>query len=322
MTFPREFCPSGAAEFPNDNPALHAGATWLCLEIGGPIRAVIRPAARKTGAPPAVPAREAARVSDREEAPPALEASTESVREAAPEAEARSADRRREAPSTSLGGGASEYFLDDLALGWPELGWPEEGFPESVAGIIEQWLTAPAQDEPICEAALPANEDIAEASGAVTDPVEVTVGDLDESTYDGANEDASAALSAFIGALVGSALAAGSTRAAAVIPALVGEGRVDGGLLDDTMCGSLLSSGIAERRGASLYVTGAARATLDAWRDVLQDRSTDLSACGTTTLDVWGAELLVALGAPRSCAELRKELRRRGVAAFGMLLAA
>src|SRR3954452_12587285 len=32
---------SPAAEFPNDNPALHAGAIWVCLEVCGPTLAEV-----------------------------------------------------------------------------------------------------------------------------------------------------------------------------------------------------------------------------------------------------------------------------------------
>jgi hypothetical protein len=55
---------SGASEFPNDNPALHRGARWVCLVPRGPARAVLRPlaaaeasareAVAEAAAPPAV----------------------------------------------------------------------------------------------------------------------------------------------------------------------------------------------------------------------------------------------------------------------------
>jgi hypothetical protein len=61
--------------------------------------------------------------------------------------------------------------------------------------------------------------------------------------------------------------------------------------------------------------------TSSAWRSVLSGATDDLSSCGTTTLDRFGAELLAALlEVPKSrVEELRRELRRRGVAAFGMI---
>jgi hypothetical protein len=39
---PPDFVPALAAEFPNDNPSLHRGATWTLLELGGRVRAVVR----------------------------------------------------------------------------------------------------------------------------------------------------------------------------------------------------------------------------------------------------------------------------------------
>ena len=38
-----------ASEFPNDNPALHDGAIWVCLAERGPLRPVVRP--RSASAP-------------------------------------------------------------------------------------------------------------------------------------------------------------------------------------------------------------------------------------------------------------------------------
>jgi hypothetical protein len=56
----------------------------------------------------------------------------------------------------------------------------------------------------------------------------------------------------------------------------------------------------------------------------LRDDSAGVAACGTTTLDRFGADLLAALlTIPATRAEeLRKELRKAGIAAFGVLEAA
>ena len=61
--------------------------------------------------------------------------------------------------------------------------------------------------------------------------------------------------------------------------------------------------------------------TSAAWRRVLGGQSHDLSACGTTTLDSWSADLLAAaLGqSPDKAKHLRRALRRLGVAAFGII---
>ncbi|MGC4090725.1 MAG: hypothetical protein QM756_23205 [Polyangiaceae bacterium] len=65
-------------------------------------------------------------------------------------------------------------------------------------------------------------------------------------------------------------------------------------------------------------------ATQGAWRDVLSGRSENFAACGASTLDDWATALLSALlGRPATRAdELKRALRGRGVAAFGMREAA
>jgi len=56
---------------------------------------------------------------------------------------------------------------------------------------------------------------------------------------------------------------------------------------------------------------------------VLCGESNDFSACGTSTLDGWAGDLLKSFGVGRDGRiDVKRELRRRGVAAFGMILAA
>ena len=57
-----------------------------------------------------------------------------------------------------------------------------------------------------------------------------------------------------------------------------------------------------------------------AWRDVLAGTSDDYAACGDLPLDEWAASVLATLaGAPERAIELRRELRARGLAAFGIV---
>jgi hypothetical protein len=117
-------------------------------------------------------------------------------------------------------------------------------------------------------------------------------------------------------ALVGAAQALGSTRAAAALPALIHEGRLEG--VAEETCATLSARGYLDKDGA---MTSAFSATLAAWLDVVRGKTTDLGACGAATLDTWAADLICALsGAPRSrSGDYRRELRRRGVAAFGLI---
>jgi hypothetical protein len=115
-------------------------------------------------------------------------------------------------------------------------------------------------------------------------------------------------------AMVGVLLDAGATRAAAGLRALLEEGEVDEATFGDVMLG-----GAVAKHGSRVSLTSGGLTTARAWRSVLGGQSDDLSSC-ESTLDSWCAELLSSLSG-KPAEELRKALRRRGVAAFGLLAA-
>jgi hypothetical protein len=124
----------------------------------------------------------------------------------------------------------------------------------------------------------------------------------------------------FVRAMVRVALTQNGSRAAAVLPGLLEHCTLASSALPEDTWRILEKRGIAQ--GHTLTLDFVATAT--AWRDVLRGESSDLGACGQNTLDRWAAELLAALlSVPTQRAEdLRRDLRRSGVAAFGMLAAA
>jgi hypothetical protein len=66
----------------------------------------------------------------------------------------------------------------------------------------------------------------------------------------------------------------------------------------------------------------ASDAVATAWRAILRGESEDFSKCAGT-LDEWAANALASiLSAPQKAGQLRRELRARGVAAFGLIDAA
>lgn len=72
------------------------------------------------------------------------------------------------------------------------------------------------------------------------------------------------------------------------------------------------------RLEAALQADGIAAA----WAAILRGDSEDFSVC-STPLDEWAAGTVAGiLGAPHKAAQLRRELRARGVAAFGLIPAA
>ena len=125
----------------------------------------------------------------------------------------------------------------------------------------------------------------------------------------------------FEAALVSALLAHGSTRSAALLPRMLRlESLAEGALAKDVQL-TLQSRGYLD--GSARY-SAKFRDVCGAWSAVLRGSSQDFAACGTTTLDRFGAELLAALMAVPSTRidELRRDLRKAGVAAFGVLVAA
>jgi hypothetical protein len=56
------------------------------------------------------------------------------------------------------------------------------------------------------------------------------------------------------------------------------------------------------------------------WQSILRGQSEDFGACGSTPLDEWAADVVArVLGNPARAEGIRRELRRRGVAAFGLV---
>jgi hypothetical protein len=128
---------------------------------------------------------------------------------------------------------------------------------------------------------------------------------------------------AYVAAVVEVARISGNTRAAVALPLLLEGGPFDAAALPDDARERLVVADVLVRSGSSVSPSDSFAATAGAWRSVLRGTTNDLAACGESTLDGWSAELLKALGVGQGGAtDVRRELRRRGVAAFGMLLAA
>jgi hypothetical protein len=133
--------------------------------------------------------------------------------------------------------------------------------------------------------------------------------------------DATPAFAHFESALVAALMAQGASRSAALLPRLLRLQPLPAdGLAKDVQL-TLQSRGYLD--GCARY-SQKYRELCAAWSAVLHGSSQDFAACGTTTLDRFGAELLAALLAvPATRAdELRRELRKSGIAAFGVLEAA
>jgi hypothetical protein len=108
------------------------------------------------------------------------------------------------------------------------------------------------------------------------------------------------AFALFVAAVEDVARCAGAKDdALATIAVLVGRARLDASASDE-------------------YRTLRAQAL--AWQGILRGESEDFSACGSGMLDEWAAGLVaLVLGNAQRADGLKRELRRRGVAAFGLV---
>lgn len=166
---------------------------------------------------------------------------------------------------------------------------------------------APESGEVAVHIALAAAPELAAQAGAATEPEPEPAMDP--------------AFAHFESALVTALLAQGATRSAALLPRLLRlEPLPADGLAKDVQL-TLQSRGYLD--GNARY-SPKYRDLCAAWTAVLRGESQDFAACGTTTLDRFGAELLASLLAvPATRAdELRRDLRKAGIAAFGVLQAA
>jgi hypothetical protein len=373
MSQPWDHVPAWAAEFPNDNPALHEGVSWVCLAVCGPAKPVARPrpSSRALGAsaviargavhpagavlavvPKVAPVDTASPVDVAEIGPEAAPAAAPCELEALPEVvpvrdgdstSATPPEERLDFELTPTGGSLSVSsdpleVLDidasdldpDLANSSPPLLITGEGSSEPFvfdgsidAGASETPMEPPAEE--VVGAALGERERLESVA-----PSEIDVGPVNAAgaavSPAGAEPEKSAAFRALVAALVEVLLVSGATRAAAVLPGLL-EGGADDAThamaLDAESQRSLVAARIAQETDGGLRLAPDFVTTARAWRDVLSGDAHDLSACGTSTLDGWAGDLLKALGVGQDGkTDVRRELRRRGVAAFGMLLAA
>jgi hypothetical protein len=125
----------------------------------------------------------------------------------------------------------------------------------------------------------------------------------------------------FEAALVAALMAQGASRSAALLPRLLRLESLAADSVSKEVLLTLQSRGYLE---SNTRYSPKFRELCTAWSAVLQGSSRDFAACGTTTLDRFGADLLAALLAvPATRAdELRRQLRKAGIAAFGVLEAA
>jgi hypothetical protein len=116
------------------------------------------------------------------------------------------------------------------------------------------------------------------------------------------------------------ALIVGGSAEATLVGAILGESRIDARSLSEAQINALVGGGIIERTATGITRDATFTAIVIAWQSLLRGECDDMSGCGPKMLDEWAADIVArALGAPAKSEQLRRELRNRGVAAFGLI---
>lgn len=102
--------------------------------------------------------------------------------------------------------------------------------------------------------------------------------------------------------------------------ALLGVTRLEGLSVGEIASEALIAGNVVVPAARGLLRSESFTAELRAWQGILRGESEDFGACGSTPLDQWAADVVArVLGYPARAEGIRRELRRRGVAAFGLV---
>jgi hypothetical protein len=272
---PREI--AACAEFPNDNPALHRGALWCCVEIRGE--------------------------------PVCERAVTESPRAEGVE----QVEPTPTEPTVLAHSETADELVAQIAM-----------LVEEVAAIVEP--VADAEDdvgEPGEDTTATEDEEYEEI--VVVDDLAFDDAVVEEAPSEAAPapEDASSSdpFAVLLGILEEVARGAGCQKDMLVcLRVALGAARVDETTLPRVCVDTLLAAGMLEENEHGLVRAGAFARQVVAWQGVLRGDSEDFGACGGTMLDEWCASLLAKIvGSSARVEGFRRDLRGRGVAAFGLV---
>lgn len=323
------------SEFPNDNPALHGGVRWVCLEVTGLCSAEREPTP-VVAAVIAEAVAETAVVADVETVV-TVEDVEDIVAEVAEALEEALADA---CPPVLESGIVLSAHVDDEddEIIVEELEPLGELEPEAAPLVMVATETLPppmmmdSEPPPASTCEPEALEEGMETVVAEAVAEEANAPEANEpAPIESASNDSSETetetvlppppedpFTVLVCRLADIAIGAGAPDVAAVLPELL----MDGRLSNDV--GAESAAALAE---AGIVVDGAVTPTFagqaTAWREILRGTSDDFDATGGAMLDEWAAEVLACLlGARSRGPSLKKDLRSRGVAAFGLVAAA
>ena len=96
--------------------------------------------------------------------------------------------------------------------------------------------------------------------------------------------------------------------------------RLDGIAVGEVASQALIAGNLVVPAARGLSRSEWFTAQVLGWQGILRGESEDFGVCGSRPLDEWAADVVARLmGSPSRAEGIRRELRRRGVAAFGLV---
>ena len=310
------------AEFPNDNAAIHCGSTGFFAESKEEPAAVSADPFTLARLPAPEPARPVLTHGVPRSAVGFLEAFGPTIARAAParsDSAPTDADLARRhgtilppADVDPVEGPAADADRFAATLEPPIDETPErieivDDLSHSLEGAIEERAGASPPPE---------NHERSAATTAELEPAAEERAELDGAM----DEDP---FSRLLRAFEETAVALGASEGGVdLVRALFGATRLEGlkheSSLGDREIEALVAGGVVARTSRGIARTASFTEQVQAWRGILSGESEEFPACGA--LDEWGAGVLARiLGQPARADGIRRELRRRGVAAFGLV---
>jgi hypothetical protein len=115
----------------------------------------------------------------------------------------------------------------------------------------------------------------------------------------------------------------GAEESVALLRAMLGITRMEGVSAEASALAALVGAGLASRASDGIARSDEFTRQAVAWQDILREKSDDFAATGGAPLDAWASSLVaLVLGGTHQPDTVRRELRRCGVAAFGLVAAA
>jgi hypothetical protein len=322
---------AACSEFPNDNPALHRGVIWYCATVGAASSCNLPVAALSSGVLAIGCAQpidddatdelspEAAEWDAPDDESSILSAGDQDLAACSNELDASDGDTNSEAGSYASS--ETESTTDSEAQSATD-----SEIQSATDSEIERDTDTETESDTDSETQNATENDTSDTDIATSEAIEI----VDELTFDDDDVDEGSASATKVDPFLDLAdMMENAARAAgandddqALLRALLGLART-ASVAPDPDVQKRLDPQLAVQGPNGLVRAETLTRQVLAWQGILRGESEDYAACGSATLDEWAADLIArVLGSAARAASIRRDLRSRGVAAFGLIAAA